>query len=87
MLSNSISKSDSILESETMLDHESKVADSTANVINNVETVSVDLKVITIMLVIIVVLLLASTLTKIYKLHTKCIKKKYTSRANNLDIA
>ena len=69
-----------------MLNHESKVADSTANVINNVETASVDLKVITIMLIIIVVLLLANSLTKLYKLHNKCIKKRYASRADNLEM-
>jgi len=86
MISNAISKTDCFADTETMLDHESKVADSTANVINNVETVSVDLKVITVMLIIIVVLLLANVLTKLYKLHNKCIKKRYASRAGNLEM-
>lgn len=63
-----------------------KTVDSTANVINKVDVTSPDLEVITILLFIIVALLAANICFKLYRMHNRCLKKKYTaSRGNDLD--
>lgn len=62
-----------------------KTVDSTANVINKVESSNIDLYWVHILLIVIVVIMCANCFYKIYKLHNKCLKKKYLSRANDLD--
>jgi len=62
-----------------------KSVDSTANVINKVESNTVDLELINILMIIIVVIMCANCFYKLYKLHNKCLKKKYMSQANDLD--
>lgn len=74
-----------ISELSTMLDKNSNIADSTANVINTVQVSQPELKTITVLLIIVVVLLCASMITKLYKLHNRCLKKKYLSKALDLD--
>lgn len=72
-------------EPSTMLDHNSNVADSTANVINTVQISQPELKTITVLRIIVVVLLCAIMTTKLYKLHNRCLKKRYLSNALDLD--
>lgn len=62
-----------------------KTVDSTANVINKVEPNNIDLELVNILLIIIVVIMCSNFFYKIYKLHNKCLKKKYMSQANDLD--
>jgi len=64
---------------------DTKVVDSTANVVNKVESQNIDLETITILLIIIVIIMSASVFLKIYKLHNRCLKKRFQSRANDLD--
>jgi len=64
---------------------DTKTVDSTANVINKVEVENKDLGIVTTLLIIIVVIMCANVFFKIYKLHNKCLKKKYISKANDLD--
>lgn len=64
---------------------DTKTVDSTANVINKVESKEIDLGFTNTLLIIIVVILCANVFFKIYKLHNKCLKKKYLSKANDLD--
>jgi len=60
-------------------------ADSTANVINKVEMESNNLSYITLLLLAIFILMMIHALIKVYKLHNKCLKKRYNSRANGLE--
>jgi len=62
-----------------------KSVDSTANVINKVESDNIDLELIHTLLIIIVVIMCANCFYKLYKLHNKCLKKKYMSQANDLE--
>lgn len=62
-----------------------KSVDSTANVINKVEPNNIELEYVNIMLLIIVIIMCANCFYKLYKLHNKCLRKKYMSRANDLD--
>lgn len=62
-----------------------KSVDSTANVINKVESNNYDFYLIHILLIIIVVIMCANCFYKLYKLHNKCLRKKYMSQANDLD--
>jgi len=62
-----------------------KSVDSTANVTNKVESDNIDLEFIHTSLIIIFVIMCANCFYKLYKLHNKCLKKKYMSQANNLD--
>jgi len=55
---------------------DTKKVDSTANVINKVESKTGDLELINTLLIIIVVIMCANCFYKLYKLHTKCLKKK-----------
>jgi len=64
---------------------DTKTVDSTANVINKVESNTIDLELIHTLLIIIVVIVCANCFYKLYKLHNKCLKKKYMSQANDLD--
>jgi len=59
-----------------------KSVNSTANVINKVESNNIDLELIHTLLIILVVVMCAN---KLYKLHNKSLKKKYMSQANDLD--
>jgi len=62
-----------------------KSVDSTANVINKIESDNIDLELIHTLLIIIVVIMCANCFYKLYKLHNKCLKKKYMSQLNDLD--
>jgi len=62
-----------------------KPVDSTANVINRVESHNNDLELIHTLLIIIVVIMCANCFYKLYRLHNKCLIKKYMSQANDLD--
>jgi len=64
---------------------DTKTVDSTANVINKVESNTIDLELIHTLLIIIVFIMCANCFCKLYKLHNKCLKKKYMSQANDLD--
>jgi len=64
---------------------DTKTLDSTANVINKVESNTIDLELIHTLLIIIVFIMCANCFYKLYKLHNKCLKKKYLSQANDLD--
>jgi len=64
---------------------DTKTVNSTANVINKVESNTIDLELIHTLLIIIVVIMCANCFYKLYKLHNKCPKKKYMSQANDLD--
>jgi hypothetical protein len=64
---------------------DAKAVDSTANVINKVEVGTYNLDWITLILGIIATIMIVNALIKLYKLHNKCLKKKYESRANDLD--
>jgi len=64
---------------------DTKAVDSTANVINKVESNNNDLELIHTLLIIIVVIMCANCFHKLYKLHIKCLKKKYMSQANDMD--
>jgi len=52
-----------------------KSVDSTANVINKVESDNIDLELIYTLLIIIVVIMCANCFYKLYKLHNKYLKK------------
>jgi len=54
-----------------------KSVDSIANVINKVESNNNDLELIHTLLIKIVVIMCANCFYKLYKLHNKCLKKKY----------
>jgi len=58
---------------------------STANVINKVESDNIDLELIHTLLIIIVFIMCANCFYLLYKLHNKCLKKKYMSQENDLD--
>jgi len=62
-----------------------KSVDSTANVINKVEATTIDLELTNILLIVIIVVMCANMFYKLYKMHNKCLKKKYMSQANDLD--
>lgn len=64
---------------------DTKVFDSTANVVNKVEFKNIDLETITILLIIIVIIMSASVFIKIFKLHNRCLKKRFQSQENDLD--
>jgi len=64
---------------------DTKIVDSTANVVNIVESQNIDLETITILLTIIVIIMSASVFPKVYKLHNRCLKKRFQSRGNDLD--
>jgi len=64
---------------------DTKTVDSTANVINKVESNPIDLELIHTLLIIIVVIMCANCFYKLYKLHNKCLKTKYMSQANDLN--
>lgn len=64
---------------------DTKTVDSTANVINKVEVQNADLFWITILLIVIALIMVSNALIKIYKVHNKCLRKKYRSTANGLD--
>nr|pir hypothetical protein 2 - fruit fly (Drosophila melanogaster) transposon 412 [Drosophila melanogaster]CAA27748.1 unnamed protein product [Drosophila melanogaster] len=64
---------------------DTKTVDSTANVINKVEVQNADLFWITIILIVIALIMVSNALIKIYKLHNKCLKKRYRSTANGID--
>ena len=84
--SNIISKDEKILEnSYKMGTVDVKSVDTTANVINKVEVNNSDLKLITILISIIFIIIIGHLLYKLYKLHNRCIKKRYQSQANDLD--
>lgn len=94
MKSNAISKfsEDFLIESNHNSEQNSKMGlldvksvDSTANVINKVESNNTDMELTNILLVIIVVIMCANCFYKIYKLHNKCLKKRFMSQANDLD--
>lgn len=60
-----------------------KTVDSTANVINKVEIESNNLSYITaILLAIFILMIIQAQVIKLYKLHNKCINKRYNSRAD-----
>lgn len=85
MFENSISKFDEILYEPTMGLIDSKTVDSTANVINKIESSNVDTKLTNILLLIIVIILIAYILYRAYRLHNKCVTKRALSHANDLD--
>jgi len=64
---------------------DTKRVDSAANVINKVEIESNNLSYITLLLLAIFILMMIHALIKVYKLHNKCLKKRYNSRANGLE--
>lgn len=83
---NRISKSEETFNNfEKMGIVDVKSVDSTANVINKVEVNNADLKLITILIAIIFIIIIGHLIYKLYKLHNRCIKKRYQSRANDLD--
>lgn len=85
MLNNSISEFDDISIIPTMGLIEIKSADSTANVINKIESSNIDIKFTNILLLIIAIILCAYVIYKAYLLHNKCITKRALSQANDLD--
>lgn len=66
---------------------ESKIDNPTANVINEVEVMEnrVDLHTIELCLIIMTILIALNSILKAYAFHNKRLKKKYISRANDLD--
>jgi len=64
---------------------DTKTVDSPANVINKVESNNNDLELIHTLLTIIVVIMCTNCFYILYKLHNKCLKKKYMSQAIDLD--
>lgn len=65
---------------------QSKIVKPNANVVNTVEvTENINLKQIEICLIIITILLGLQFIYQIYAIHHKNLKKKYVSRANDLD--
>jgi len=64
---------------------DTKVVNSTENVGNKIECKNFDLETITILLIIIVIIMSVSVFLKIYILHNRCLKKRFQSRANDLD--
>lgn len=87
MSRNSISKFDDIVYIITpkmgLID--TKTVDSTANVINKIESSNADLQLTNILLSVIVFVLCAYFIYKAYIMHNKCIKKRALSQANDLD--
>lgn len=87
MSRNSISKFDDIVYIITpkmgLID--TKTVDSTANVINKIESSNADLQLTNILLSVIVFVLCAYVIYKTYIMHNKCIKKRALSQANDLD--
>jgi len=83
MNSNSISKFDtsneiSYVNTRGMID--TKIVDSTANVINKIDSTNIDPHLTNILLLIIVIILCGYIL-----LHNRCITKRAISQANDLD--
>jgi len=64
---------------------DTKVVDSTANVVNKVESQNVDLETMPMQLIISIIIMSASVFLKVYKLHNRCLKKRFQSQANDLD--
>lgn len=66
---------------------QSKVEKPNANVINNVKIVdhTQEINSLWLLLLILIILSTINLLIKIYQLHKKSLKKKYSSRADNLD--
>jgi len=64
---------------------DTKTVDSTANVINKIESSNADLQLTNILLSVIVFVLCAYVIYKAYIMHNKCIKKRALSQANDLD--
>jgi len=62
-----------------------KTVDSTANVINKVESSNINLYWVHILLIIIVVIMCTTFFYKIYNMHNKCLRKRYMSQGNDLD--
>jgi len=88
MNSNSISKfdeSNEISYINTMGLIDTKTVDSTANVINKIESTYIDAHLTNILLLITVIILCGYILYKAYLLHNKCIIKRALSQANDLD--
>lgn len=65
----------------------SEAKDNTANVVNNVRIIdhTDDINALWILLLIITIVLVLQFLLTIYVKHNKIIKKRYMSRANQLD--
>lgn len=65
----------------------SKIENPSANVVNEVEVVqgNVNLELIEFCLIIITLLISLNSVLRVYALHNNRLKKKYTSRANDLD--
>lgn len=66
---------------------QSKIVNPNANVINNVEIVDHTAQIDSLwyLLLILIVLCAVNLLLKVYLLHKRSIKKRYMSRANELD--
>jgi len=64
---------------------DTKVFDSRANVVKKVKSQNIDLETIPILLIIIVIKMSPSVFLKVYKLHNRCLKKRFQGRANDLD--
>jgi len=64
---------------------DTKTVDSTANVINKIESTNIDPHLTNILLLIIVIILCGYILYKAYLLHNKFITTRALSQANDLD--
>jgi len=64
---------------------DTKTVDSTAKVINKIESTNIDPHLTNILLLIVVIILSAHILYKAYILHDKCITKRAFIQANDLD--
>jgi len=64
---------------------DTKTVDSTAKVINKIESTNIDPHLTNILLLIVVIILSPHILYKAYILHNKCITKRALSQANDLD--
>jgi len=62
-----------------------KSVDSTANLINKVESNKNDLELIHTLLITIAVIMCANCFYKLYKLHNNCLINTFLSQANDLD--
>ena len=86
MLSNSISKFNDIYDITPIMGLiDTKTVDSTANVINKIESSNIDLQYTNVLLLIIVIIMSAYIIYKAYVLHNKCVTKRALSHANDLD--
>ena len=64
---------------------QAKVETPNANVVNDIEIIDINLKTIETCLIILTAVVLASFALNIYSMHNKQLKKRYTSRATDLD--